>query len=184
MLTRRKTPATPWQALAVLSLILGCRHDGGDTPSLATSPSIAPTALAAVPLDHLAPGELRASSEMAFGFPIPTAMKLVRAFPDEAHLTGDVEVQGLVRYVQEQSESASPELHGNTLVFARVRMKRGAPERTYRFEITRSGRTTSLRVKDTTPTSTAEPEKSTDEERWRKAGYKPNGEPLDVGQLK
>jgi hypothetical protein len=111
-------------------------------------------------------------------------MKVVRAFPDEAHLAGDVEVQGLVRYIHDHAATAPPELQGNSLVFAVARMKQGSPEKTFRFEILRTGRVTSLRIKDTTPASTAEPERLTDEERWRRAGYKPNGEPLDVGELK
>jgi hypothetical protein len=169
---------------AFISFVVGCARVPRDAPSPTATVSAATLARnSAVPLDHLAPGELQASSAMSFGFPLPTGMKLAMAFPDEAHMAGEVEVQGLVRYVQEHTSTAPPELQGNALVFRSVRMRHGFPDRTFRFEIVSKGRTTSLRIKDTTPTATAEPENITDEERWRKAGYKPNGEPLDIGLL-
>jgi hypothetical protein len=120
---------------------------------------------------------------MAFGFPVPTTMRVDRAFPNAVHLVGDVNVQGLVRYVQANTVAASPELRGNLLVFNSIRLPDADPTRTFRIEIASIGRTTTLALKDTTPAKLPEEPGVTDEERWRRAGMKSNGSPLDVSQL-
>jgi hypothetical protein len=135
------------------------------------------------PLDHLAPGELQASAEFAFGFPIPTTMRIERAFPNAVHLVGEVEVQGLIRYVQAHAQTKTLELKGNAMVFESVRFKAAGPTRLYRIEITGRGPTTRMLIKDDTLTDSPPEPGLTDEERWRRAGMKPNGEPLDVSRL-
>jgi len=137
----------------------------------------------APPLDHLAPGELKASSTMAFGFPIPSSMSIERAFPNAIHLTGVADVQGLVSYVRRHSDARSVELRGNNIVLDFVRIPAAGNDRTFRFEISAQSRNARLLIKETT-LAAAPPEPGiTDAERWRRAGMKPNGEPLDVAQL-
>jgi hypothetical protein len=155
--------------------------------NLETSPSPTTvstvTALGKLPVDHLALGELQASPSLAFGFPIPTTMSVERSFPNAVHLVGVVETQELVRYVRANAQTHGIELQGNALVFDQVRFKGGEPTRIFRIEITSQGRSTRMLIKDETPQSLPNESGLTDDERWRRAGMKPNGEPLDISRL-
>jgi hypothetical protein len=171
--------------ILLLVVVLGCKgnHDTvttNPTTSLPvnTAPSQAP------PLDHLAPGELQAGNNLAFGFPIPTTMTVERTFANAVHLVGEVEVPGLVRYVRANAQTHVLELKGNSMVFEAVRIPAAGPSRIFRIEITGQGRTTRLLIKDDTPLPPPTEPGLSDEERWRRAGMKPNGDPLDVTQLR
>lgn len=146
------------------------------------------TALSAIepspPVDHLAPGELHAGRELAFGFPIPIGMSVERAFPDAIHLIGDVDVQGLVRYVRANARTSNLELRGNRMIFENVRIPAIGELRRFRVELSGGGRPTRLLIKDVTPNAPPSEPTLSDEERWRRAGMKPNGDPLDVTQLR
>jgi hypothetical protein len=89
-----------------------------------------------------------------------------------------------VRYIQENTVTRYPELRGNTFVFSSVKLSATAPERTFRLEVTSHLRTTRLVIEELATAKSPEPPAQTDEERWRRAGLKPNGEPLDVTQLR
>lgn len=170
----------------VLALSFGCSKTATDTRTSAegATASAAPlVASATLPPDRLAPGELRASSQLAFGFPIPDGMTVDRAFPTAIHLVGEVSVQGLIRYVQERTTTGNPELRGNSFHFSSVKLSGTDDKRTFAVEISSQLRTTRLTLTDITPTAIGGPPAQSDEERWRRAGLKPSGEPLDVTQL-
>ena len=169
----------------VLSLVCsGCKKNHPSTNSHASPGAESARAKVTVPLDHLAPGELRAGNELAFGFPIPIGMTIERAFPDAVHLVGDVDVQGLVRYVRSNAQTNVLELRGSSLVFDSVRIPAAGSDRRFRIEIFGRGHPAQLLIKEETASAQPSEPHLTDEERWRRAGMKPNGDPLDVSQLR
>jgi hypothetical protein len=169
-------------ALALILLGTTACHRG-DSASR-TKPSIASglVASAAVPLDRLLPGELSTSSQLVFGFPVPNGMIIERAFPEEVHLVGEVTVGGLSDYIRKHAEVGPPELVGAILRFDRAHIPNQDKTRQYRFEVTQRGRQVRLLVMDVTPPP-VQPGLS-DEERWKQAGLKPNGEPLNISDLR
>jgi hypothetical protein len=169
-------------ALALILLgTVACRR--GDSASRSKASAVStPVASTEVPIDRLLPGELSTSSELVFGFPVPNGMTIERAFPDEVHLVGDVTVGGVSDYIRKHAQVGAPELAGAILRFDRAHIPNQDRARLYRFEVTQRGRQVRLLVMDVTPPP-VQPG-LTDEERWKQAGMKPNGEPLNISDLR
>lgn len=165
-------------ALALLSV--GCRRNQAlpskETRAAATASAPAP------PVDRLLPGELGSSSELVFGFPVPIGMSVERVFPDAAHLIGEVTVSGLVDYIRKHAQVGTAELTGSMMRFDQVRIPQQAPDHLYRFELVRQARQVRLVIKNITPPPTQAG--LTEEERWRQAGLRPDGQPLDLSKLR
>jgi hypothetical protein len=70
------------------------------------------------------------------------------------------------------------------MVFENVRIPVAGESRIFRIELFGRGQPTRLLIKDVTPSAPPAEPTLTDEERWRRAGMKPNGDPLDVTQLR
>lgn len=165
-------------SLVVSALAFGChrRHDAPPAPD-----SVAPSAK---PLDHLAPGELNQGPGQVFGFAVPARMRVTGAFLERAYLEGEVTPEALANYVRERVDADHVELGAVSTVFSHVRVKGGAPDRVYDFEVKPGrGNTTELVISDVTPRP-KDPPGMSDADRWRQAGYAPDGKPLDPNQLK
>ena len=132
------------------------------------------------PIDHLAPGELGQSKLLAFGFPIPQGMVVERRFSNSVYLAGSVSPSALLDYVRTHAITGPAERIGNRRVFSKVKIRGGDSSRVYDIELDDSGTLQKLVVTDVTPPP-LEPG-LTEEERWRKAGYKPDGTPLPSEQ--
>ncbi len=156
----------------------GCQRSPSEQPR--AEASLAP-ALTSSP-DRLSPRELTASSRLAFGFPIPDGLRIERAFDDAIHLIGQVEVEPLLTYLRQHATLGPIELLERRMLISDVRFQKGDPSRVYRMEITDKGPKLRLVIRDITP-KVDQTTHMTDEERWRHAGLRPNGEPLDKGQL-
>jgi hypothetical protein len=128
-------------------------------------------------IDRLAPGELAPGREAAFGFVAPALMKLERRYPDAAYFAGPAAAESVANYVRKRVEAERVEIGAARTLFPKVRIKGGAPDRVYRFEVVSNGPITKLVVQDITPPPT-EPGLS-DAERWRRAGFTPDGKPLE-----
>ena len=138
----------------------------------------------AKPLDRLAPGELAQGPGEVFGFTVPSGMKVKGAFLEIAYLEGDVTPEAVANYVRERVDVEHVEIGAASTLFPRVHIKRGAPERIYDFEVSPGpGERTELVIRDVTPRA-PNPPGMTDSDRWRQAGYTPDGKPLDPSQLK
>jgi hypothetical protein len=145
---------------------------------------VASSAPSAKPLDHLAPGELAQGPGQVFGFAVPGQMKVLGAFLEVAYLQGEVTPEALANYVRERVDVDRVEIGAVSTVFPRVHIKSGDQQRIYDFDITPSnGRTTELVIRDVTP-QPKNPPGTSDAERWRQAGYGPDGKPLDMNLLK
>jgi len=168
------------EALIGLALLgcgpLACSNDP-EQPAAAIAPSSS-----AKPLDHLAKGELAAGSDQLFGLQVPRKMKVERRFLDSAHAAGPVSPEDLSNYVRERVSVAQVEVGAARTVFPRVVIRGGDTSRIYRIEVApRRGGGSELEVRDVTPVPV--PPGLTDAERWKRAGLKPDGTPLDPKAL-
>lgn len=166
----------------LLMLVLGTACKRSDRSASKARTATSAHSIASIPLDRLAPGELAESPELAFGFPVPVGMSVERAFPDAIYLSGEVTVPGLVSYVRKHAQVTNAELEDSTIRFRSVRIPRNGLERQYAFEVVQQGRQVRLVIRDTTPTP-LQPG-LTEDERWKQAGLKPNGQPLSVTDLR
>lgn len=163
--------------LLVLIALAGCDSDetimpAGSRPNAAGS--------ARKPLDRLAPGELEPGRAEAFGLLLPRLLGVDARFPDAVHASGPVKPEALANYVRPRVEVAHVEIGAARTVFPRARIKGGAAERVYRIEVVPDGSRTQLVVRDITPPPTVQG--ISEDERWRRAGIKPNGEIVDPKQ--
>jgi hypothetical protein len=153
-------------------------------PAPDPSASSATSATSVKPIDHLAPGELAQGPGHVFGFAVPRRMKVLGAFIEVAYLQGEVTPEALANYVRERVEVDHVEIGAVRTVFPRAHIKDGAPDRVYDFDISPGrGQTTELVIRDVTPPPKNPPGMS-DADRWRQAGYGPDGKPLDPNLLK
>lgn len=164
----------------VLALLgLGSCDDasGGATPVAAPA-----SASARVPVDHLAEGELKQGSERAYGLLLPEGMKIVARFDDSIHAKGRFSPEDIANYVRKRVRVQRVELGAARTIFPNVRIKGGNPQRRYRIEVVDLGHgQTRLELHDTTRPPAA-PD-LTEKESWRRAGFNPDGTPIDPMQL-
>ncbi|HEY5956519.1 MAG TPA: hypothetical protein VIV60_08205 [Polyangiaceae bacterium] len=172
------------RAILVLACVSACQrreHTEVGRRESAT-PRDSGTLAVAKPVDHLLPGELSASAEFVFGFPVPNGMHVERAFPTSVHLVGDVTLAAVSTYLKQHAQVSSPEYTGSLLVYDRVRLPNQGDARLYRVQIAQQGRQLRLVISDITPP----PEQPglTSDEAWRRAGRKPDGSPLSNADLR
>ena len=163
------------KSLWIVLLLVGCSHH--QAPAAITSND------AGVPqqaVDRLLPGELGQSKLLVFGFPIPQGMNVERRYADSVHLVGTVSPTALTAYVRAHAATGPAELIGSRKVFSKVRIRGGDPSRLCNIEIDDSGAARRLIVSDVTPPP-MEPGLSV-EERWKRAGYNPDGTPIASGE--
>jgi hypothetical protein len=144
--------------------------------SNALSSSLAP------PLDHLAPDELAEGKLEVYGFPVPRGMDVESRLVDRAYVRGRVSPEALANYVREHVAVSHVEIGAARTVFPMARIKNGPKDRYFTIEVYADGPSTRLVLKDTTPPPPPPPGLS-DAERWRAAGYSPDGRPLDPSKL-
>jgi hypothetical protein len=135
------------------------------------------------PLDRLAPGELAPGSGKVFGFDVPDGMAVRGKFHDVAYLHGNVEADALANYVRERVVVAHVEIGAARTVFPNARIKAGPPDRYFQIEVVRGTGSTELVIRDVTPGPKA-PDDLSPEERWRRAGRRPDGRPFDITELR
>jgi hypothetical protein len=171
---RRRYPAI----LFVLSLAPGACREKQAAPQPAPSLGVS-----AKPLDRLAPGELRPGQKQVFGLDVPAGMVLRGEFLDVAYLHGKVTPEALANYVRDRVVVDHVEIGAARTVFPYARIKKGSADRFFQIEVIRGNANTELVIKDVTPRPKP-PEKLSDEERWRRAGRRPDGKPLDISEFK
>jgi hypothetical protein len=156
---------------------LGCKSE----PTKPPPPR--PSAVAsAKPLDRLAPGELAPGKRQVFGLEIPTGMTIRGEFREVAYVHGNVAPEALANYVRDRVVVDHVEIGAARTVFPQARIKKGPADRFFRIEVIAGNRVTELVVQDVTPQPKPKEDLS-DEERWRRAGRRPDGKPLDVTEL-
>ena len=151
--------------------------DGGS----AASPAARASAKPRKPVDRLAPGELAEGNEKVFGLAVPRGMKLERQFVGAAHMVGRVKPEDVANYVRERVEVERVEIGAARTVFPRVYIKGDLSRKVFRIEVVADGATTKLVIKDLTRPKA--PEGLSEAERWRRAGFSPDGKPLNPKKL-
>jgi hypothetical protein len=169
-----------------LLALLACRRE----PAPSSSPSAVspPPAAASAPdpklVDRLAPGELEPGKSQVFGFDVPRDMSVQGVFLEVAYIQGKVTPEALANYVRDRVEVDRVEIGASSTLFSRAHIKRGSPERLYDFTVSPgAGSLTELVIRDVTPRP-KNPAGMTDADRWRQAGRKPDGTPVDPAELR
>ncbi len=176
--------------LRAVAIVLGVTIAGSAASCRRRAPSGASGASAAasvtkLPLDRLGPGELAPGAETVYGLVLPRGMRLSARFQRIAHATGPVPAEDVANYVRDRVDVHRVELGVVGTVFPAVHVKDGDPGKLYRIEVSSAGPTTEIVMEDVTPVPTAPIDPTVPEaERWRRAGYKPNGTPLDPMKMR
>jgi hypothetical protein len=134
------------------------------------------------PVDRLAPGELEQGADRAFGLVLPKGLKVIRRFTDSVHAVGRVRPEDVANYVRHRVKVHRVELGAARTIFPDVKITEGDPHRVYRIEVISAGPgSTKLEFYDVTPAPKIEG--LSEAERWRRAGFKPDGTPLHPEKL-
>jgi hypothetical protein len=97
---------------------------------------------------------------------------------------GSLELESVANYVRSRVDVERVEIGAARTVFPAVRIHGAPPDRTYRIDVLRDGAGTRLIVQDLTPVPPpATPPNLSDAERWQRAGFSPDGKPLNMKAL-
>jgi len=143
----------------------------------ATGASLPSKTRTSKPVDRLAPDELAAGNAEVWGFVVPREMRVEHRYKEATHLIGVVKPDALANYVRERVLVSHVEIGAARTIFPDARIKGGAADRVYEFEVIPEPGGTRLLIRDMTPPKIL-PGLS-DAERWRQAGLTPQGRPLD-----
>lgn len=167
------------RTLLVAALLGACRSEPTPAP-----PKADPSAKPPKPVDRLAPDELPPGEQALFGLVIPRAMKVQGKLGETGLAWGDLPAEEVANYVRSRVEAERVEIGAARTIFPAARIKGGADDRTFRIEVVRESVGTRLIVQDLTPIPVAPPVPGlTDAERWRRAGFSPDGKPLNMKDL-
>lgn len=170
----------PFRSTTVLvaALLGACRSE--PAPQAKGIPSAKPRP----PVDRLAPGELPPGEEALFGLVLPKGMKVQGQFEDTGLAWGNMPAEEVANYVRSRVEAQHVEVGAARTIFPTVHIKGGPAERAFRVEVVRESVGTRLIVRDLTPAPVPPPTPGlTDAERWRRAGFTPEGKPLNMKAL-
>jgi hypothetical protein len=162
---------------AALCLAVGCKRSPTSAAVASAAPSSAP------PVDRLGPGELPPGTEAIFGLVLPQGLTLRGVFPGVAHAVGPLMLEDVSNYVRARVDAKRVELGAAGTVFPAVHLTGGDPSRLYRIEVNPRGLSTELVIRDVTPPPPPPPGLS-DAERWKRAGYNPDGTPMNTLDLR
>jgi hypothetical protein len=168
-------------AVAALGLSLlvcvGCKKAPHETEVASAAPSERP------PVDHLSPGELAAGKQAVFGFALPEGLRLIGVFPGVAEASGPLTMEDVSNYIRAHVDQQRVELGAVGAVFPAVHINGGDPARLFRFQLSMVGNDTHLSILDVTPKPPQPVEHISNEEAWRRAGFKPDGTPIDKAKF-
>lgn len=161
--------------MCVCTLLAACKDDAVSTEQAGgTTPQPTKTV---TPVDHLAPGELLEGTETALGLRLPRDMRVTLSMRDRVAADGLIGQELIANYVRARVKDGKMTVGASSTVFENVHVA-ARPDRPLRIQVeTWKGRC-HMEVWDVTPPK-AEPDPGSDAERWRKAGYNPDGTPLD-----
>lgn len=172
----RRITAKAAIALAALAA-LGCGKRPAPAPSEGTAMA---SASAPRPADHALPGELAEGTETAFGLPIPRRMRVTARFSDAVFAAGDLSPELVVNYVRERVIAERIEAGPVKTVFNRA-TARSDPGKMMRIDVIGRNGATELLVRDEARPPAQEG--LSPEERFRRLGLSPDGNPLDPRRL-
>ncbi len=133
-----------------------------------------------LPVDRALPGELAEGPEKAFGLTLPRVVDVRARFGDLVVGRAEVSSDRVANYVRQRVSAEKVETGPAKTVFSRA-IVRGHPGVELAIEVLAHGGSTEIQVRNL-PMALGPPG-LTDEERWRAAGFKPDGSPLDPKHL-
>ncbi|MGA2448659.1 MAG: hypothetical protein ABTD50_08290 [Polyangiaceae bacterium] len=165
-------------ALSIVAFGAGCRHAPAQTDAHEHGPP--PAQAAAVPIDHLAPGELLEGPEQAFGIALPRGIGVDGAFSRVVHASGRGSVSALTKYFEARVSGGEFRDGPESATFEHVRSPT-RPDRDLRIHIRAWGSGVTVEVRDVTPPPT--PDLPNEAARWRQVGLTPDGKLADPTHL-
>lgn len=140
---------------------------------------------AALPVDHLAEGELAEGPEGAFALRLPLASTVTMRFPESVHVRSSLPPDELASFVRARVTHGTEGVGTTTTTFTNVVVP-AEPSRQLAIEIRpaslHTGARSEMVVKDVTPPPEPDPS-ATQAELRRKAGLTPDGKLLDPKQM-
>lgn len=135
------------------------------------------------PVDRLAPNEVAEGKDKAFALPLPRHAKITGRFDTSVTVRSPLLPEELANFVRARVKEGNVVAGGAATRFEDVIVP-AEPQRRLTIEVRRPPLTGDARsemtVRDTTPPP-VEPN-LTDEDRWKKAGFGPDGKLLDPKQ--
>lgn len=158
-------------ARLVLTVVLlaGCSKDSEPEPTVPLDPG---PVVSAKPVDHLAPGELVAGTERAFGLVLPRGFHVRARFTESVLAEGPASAKNLAQYFATQVKDGQARVQPAQALFEDVRAN-AEPSRLLRIRIEETaGGTCQVQVNDSTPP--ADPGGTVDE-RMKRVGRSADG---------
>jgi hypothetical protein len=162
-----------WAAAIVT---VGCSR-GADDYGAGPTGTVAPKGSGQGPIDHLAPDELVEGRESALGLKLPRDLKTTVTTNERVIAEGHIDAERVANYVRARVKDGKMTVGASSTTFESVHLL-ADPKRLLGVKIAATRGTAYLEVWDMTP-KPKEPDPGNDVERWRKAGFKPDGTPLD-----
>ena len=170
------------RAALLLFALAACKNDAVTVlPAASAQPS------AAVPVDHLADGELLEGSAKAFGLVLPRGVRIDAAFSDVVYASGPVSDEAVVKYVRarvREGKMIRPDFAGDgRTTFDHVKIP-VMPDKEYVVTVGPSRGAvgaTKIELRDVTPLKA--PSLPDDAARWKNAGLTPQGAVADPTHL-
>lgn len=166
-------------ALAALAPTAGCKKRESAPPPAASASAV----VSAAPLDRLAPAELAPGEVALFGLVLPRGMVVQGQFAEQGYAFGPIGAEAVANYVRAHVDVARVEVGVARTIFPAARIKTASSDRIYRIEVVREGAATRIVMEDVTPKPPRQLEPMSEAERWRRAGFTPDGKPLDPKAL-
>jgi hypothetical protein len=138
------------------------------------------TVSSAAPVDRLRPGELAPGNQEAFGILLPRGVKVDQRFEKVVYASGELDNSAVANFLRERITAGRIELGTNRTLFSGVHL--GDANREYWVEVLGGPGRCRVVVRDVTPEPV--PAGLSEEELWKRAGFSPDGRPLDPNNLK
>jgi hypothetical protein len=162
--------------VAVLALLLASTWGCGSR----REPEPAPEASDTTP-DRLAADEVVTEAPVAFGMPLPPGMHLTRYFSDAAYFGGRVSVEEVLAHIRQHVLAREVEMRTSRVVIAQAYIREDERGRLFRIEISSTDDGSQIHIQDITPEPVTQG--LTVEERWQRAGRKPDGTLLNPKEM-
>jgi hypothetical protein len=162
--------------IVIAAVLIGCRR----TPS-----QNAPSPVASVPPDRLAPGEPAPGQQVAHDLVLPRGAKIERNFGNSIVAFVPWPAEKVANYVRTQTDATDLEaIVGPTgTVFPKVFVRGAKNDHWLRVEISRAERTDMSNVTIDRIENKPPPPKKSNEELMKEVGLTPDGKPLDPKHL-
>ncbi len=159
-------------------VLTACRHRREPT-ELEVPATSAPLA-SARPVDRTLPGELAEGPDKAWGLVLPRVLVVRARLDDMIYADGEVSPDRVANYIRAHVSSDKVETGPAKTVFPRA-VVRGQPGVELAIEVINRGGSSEVQIHNLSLVKMTPG--LTEEQRWRAAGLKPDGTPLDPTHL-